>query len=207
MGETMRRITTALAVAGALLLSACQLVLLPAPGGSATACPTGSWQLSSEAINSLVTKLGSTLASNLTVNLSNNGVTVAINADNTWSLTAKQTGTFTGTLGGQPVSGTGVLDGLAKGTYTKTASSIIFTTTSLTGTAAGTNATLTVSGTLGGNAFSNVVFNLPRSNSDDSETEVEDAVGLTGAAAYTCGAGGTLALSFTNSHIEMKFHH
>lgn len=207
MGETMRRITTALAFASALLLSACQITLFPAPGGSATACPTGNWQLSSEAINSLVTKLGGALASNLTVNLSNNGVTVAINADNTWSLTAKQTGSFTGTLGGQPVSGTGVLDGLAKGTYTKTASSIIFTTTSLTGTAPGTGATLTVSGTLGGNPFSNVVFNLPRSNSDDNETEVEDAVGLTGAAGYTCGTGGTLALSFANSHIEMKFHH
>jgi hypothetical protein len=207
MGEPMRRITAALAIAGALLLSACQLVLVPAPGGSATACPTGSWQLSSEAINSLVTKLGSTLASNLSVTLSNNGVTAAINADGTWSLTAQQTGTFTGTLGGQPVSGSGVLDGVARGTYTKTATTIIFTTKSLTGTKAGTPATLTVSGTLGGTPFSNVVFNLPSTNSDDRETEVEDAVGLTGAAGYTCGAGGTLALTFSNSHIDMKFHH
>ncbi len=200
----MRRITTALVLAGALLLSACQLVLTPIGGSPTTACPTGNWALSSEAINAMVTKLGSTLASNLSVTLSNTGVTVAINADGTWSVTAKQTGTFSGTIGGQPVSGSGVLDGLAKGTYTKTATSILFTTTSLAGTTAGTPATLTVSGTLAGTPFSNVVFRLPGTNSDDRETEVEDAVGLTGAAGYTCGANGTLALSFSNSKIEMK---
>jgi hypothetical protein len=200
----MRRITTAFVIAGALLLSACQIVLSPVGGSATTACPTGNWALSSETINAMVTKLGSTLASNLSVTLSNTGVTAAINADGTWSLTAKQTGTFTGTIGGQPVSGSGVLDGLAKGTYTKTASTILFTTKSLTGTKAGTPATLTVSGTLNGAPFSNVVFTLPGTNSDDRETEIEDVVGLTGAAGYTCGSNGTLSLSFSNSKIEIK---
>ena len=199
----MRRTAIAFAFIGALFLSACQLVLVPtAPG--ATTCPTGNWSLSSEAVNAMVTKLGSSLASNLKVTLSNTGVTAAINADGTWTVTARQTGSFTGTLMGQSVSGTGVLDGVAKGTYTKTPTAITFTTTSLTGTKAGKPATLTVSGTLGGAPFTNVVFTLPGTNSDDSDTEMEDVVGLTGTAAYSCATTGALSLNFTRSSIEMK---
>lgn len=199
----MRRTAAAFALIGALFLSACQLVLVPTSPGTTT-CPTGSWSLSSQAINSMVTRLGSTLASNLKVTLSNNGVTVLINADKTWSVTARQTGSFTGTLGGSPVSGTGVLDGVAKGTYTRTSTGISFTTTSLTGTTAGTPATLTVSGTLAGAPFTNVVFNLPGTNSDDGETEMEDVVGLTGTANYSCSTTGALTLTFSRTNIEMK---
>lgn len=199
----MRRTAIAFAFISALFLSACQLVLVPtAPG--ATTCPTGNWSLSSEAVNAMVTKLGSNLASNLKVTLSNTGVTAAINADGTWSLTAKQTGSFTGTLMGQAVSGTGVLDGVAKGTYTKTATAITFRTTSLAGTTAGRPATLTVSGTLGGAPFNNVVFTLPSTNADDDETEVEDVVGLTGTAGYSCATTGALTLSFTRTSVEIK---
>lgn len=203
----MRRLAVAVAFVGALVLSACQLVLTPVGvGGSSSACPVGNWAVSAQDVNAMVTRLGSTLASNLAVTLDPVGVTAAINADGTWSVTAHQTGSFTGTLGGQAVSGTGVLDALAKGTYTKTATTITFTTKTLTGTSGG-SATLKVSGTLGGTAFSNVVFSLPSANSDDDQTEVEDVVGLTGTAGYTCGSTGTLALTFSRSHIDIKLKH
>ena len=38
-------------------------------------------------------------------------------------------------------------------------------------------------------------------------TEIEDVVGLTGAAGYTCGSTGTLNLSFSNTKIEIKLRH
>ena len=128
----------------------------------------------------------------VTVQLNGNGVAISINADGTWILTADQSGTFNGTLSGIPVSGSGTIKANASGSYTKTATTITFTVTSLSGS-------LSLSGTLGGTPFNSFTISLPNRNSDDDQMELEDAYGLVGAASYTC-ADSTLAL-------DMHFHH
>jgi hypothetical protein len=185
----------------ALLLSSCQLVLSPAGGASNAACPVGKWALGSETINAIVTKLGSSLASNLQVTLSGTGVSVSINADNTWILTANQTGSFTGTVaGGLPVSGTGTITAGASGRYTRTATALNFTVTALSGT-------LDVNVSVAGGAPRQLSFPLSKVNAEDNQTEIDDVVGLNGAANYSCGANGTLTLAFTTTHVDMHFHH
>jgi len=185
----------------AVLLSSCQIMLSPVGGGSSSACPVGNWQLSAETINAAVTKLGSSLASNLKVTLSGTGMTVSINADNTWLLTADQSGTFTGTvMGGVPVSGSGVIKATASGKWTKTATTLNFTLTALSGS-------LDVNASINGGTPQAFSFPLSKLNAEDHESEMDDVVGLSGAANYTCGSTGTLALTFTSTHIDMHFHH
>lgn len=185
----------------AVLLSSCQIVLSPVGGSSASACPVGNWQLSAETINAAVTKLGSGLASNLQVTLSGNGMTVSINADNTWLLTANQSGSFTGTImGSVPVSGTGVIKATASGKWSKTATTLTFTLTSL-------NGSLDVMASINGGTPGAFTFPLSKLNAEDHESEMDDAVGLSGTANYACGSNGTLALTFTSTHVDMHFHH
>jgi hypothetical protein len=197
----IRRCLSFVALAGALVLSSCQYGLTPiaAPVAGAT-CPTGTWALSDSAINAAVTKLGGALASNLKVTLNGNGVSVKLNADNTWSLTANQTGSFTGTvMGGLPVSGTGVIKASASGTYTKAATTLTFKVAAISGS-------LDVSASVNGGATQSLSFPLTKANADDNDLEIDDVVGLNGTANYTCGADGTLTLGFTTNHIDMKFH-
>jgi hypothetical protein len=197
----IRRCVAVLAVAGAMLLSACQVGLTPiGGGGAAPTCPTGNWALSSSAINAAVTKLGSGLASNLNVTLNGNGVTVKLNADNTWIVTANQTGSFTGTvMGGLPVSGTGVIKASASGTYTKTATTLQFKVSTMSGS-------LDVVASVNGGPAKPLSFPLAKANSEDEDSQIEDVVGLNGTATYTCGADGTLTLGFGKTHVDMKFH-
>ena len=184
-----------------LLLSSCQLVLSPVGGSSNAACPVGKWALGSETINAIVTRLGSSLASNLQVTLSGTGVTVSINADNTWLLTANQSGSFTGTVAGSlPLTGTGTITASATGKYTKTATALNFTVTTLSGT-------LDVNASVAGGAPKQLSFPLSKVNAEDNETEIDDVVGLNGSANYSCGTNGTLALTFTKTHVDMHFHH
>jgi hypothetical protein len=184
-----------------VLLSSCQIVLSPVGGSSSAACPVGKWALGSETINAIVTKLGSTLASNLQVTLSGTGVTVSINADNTWILTANQSGSFTGTVAGSlPVSGTGTITASASGKYTKSATALNFTVTSLSGT-------LDVNASVAGGAPQHLSFPLSKTNAEDNETEIDDVVGLNGSANYSCGTNGTLTLTFTKTHVDMHLHH
>ena len=195
----MRRIFALGVLFVGVLLSSCQIVLSPVGGSSAT-CPTGKWALGSENIAAAVTKLGSSLASNLQVTLSGSGVTVSINADNTWVLTANQSGSFTGTLAGSlPVSGTGTLTASATGTYTKTATTLKFTVTTMSGT-------LDVNASVNGGATQHLSFPLSKLNTEDNETEIDDVVGLNGSANYSCGTNGTLALTFGTTHIDMHLH-
>ena len=185
----------------ALVISSCQLTLSPVGGSSSSACPVGNWQLSSETINAAVTKLGSSLASNLQVTLSGTGMTVSINADGTWILTANQSGTFIGNvMGSIPVKGDGVIKASASGTYTKTATTLEFKLTSLTGS-------IDVNASINGGAPQAFSFPLSKLNAEDHEDEMDDAVALSGSANYSCGSNGTLALTFTSTHIDMHFHH
>ena len=197
----MRRSTALVALFFGMLLSSCQLVLSPVGGTSSAACPVGKWALGSETINAIVTRLGSSLASNLQVTLSGTGVTVSINADSTWILTANQSGSFTGTVAGSlPVSGTGTLNASASGKYTKSATALSFTVTSISGT-------LDVNASVAGGAPQHLSFPLSKLNTEDNETEIDDVVGLNGSANYSCGTNGTLTLSFTRTHVDMHFHH
>lgn len=197
----IRRCWSFVAVAGALALSSCQFGLTPiASPTPAVACPTGNWALSNSAINAAVTKLGSALASNLKVTLNGNGVSVKLNADNTWSLTANQTGSFTGTvMGGLPVTGTGVIKASSSGTYAKTATTLTFKVAAISGT-------LDVNASVNGGATQTLSFPLSKANADDRELQIDDVVGLNGTANYTCGTDGTLTLGFTTNRIDMKFH-
>ena len=197
----MRRSTALVALFFGMLLSSCQIVLSPVGGTSSAACPVGKWALGSETINAIVTRLGSSLASNLQVTLSGTGVTVSINADSTWILTANQSGSFTGTVAGSlPVSGTGTLNASASGKYTRSATALSFTVTSISGT-------LDVNASVAGGAPQHLSFPLSKLNTEDNETEIDDVVGLNGSANYSCGTNGTLALSFTTTHVDMHFHH
>jgi hypothetical protein len=182
-------------------MSSCQIVLSPGGGASNAACPVGKWALGSETINAIVTKLGSSLASNLQVTLSGTGVTVSINADSTWILTANQSGSFTGTVAGSlPVAGTGTITANAAGKYTKSATALNFTVSSLSGT-------LDVNVSVAGGASQHLSFPLSKLNAEDNQTEIDDVVGLNGSANYSCGTNGTLTLSFTTTHVDMTFHH
>lgn len=197
----IRRCLSIVAVASALVLSSCQYGLTPIGGAApGVTCPSGNWAVSNSAINSAVTKLGGALASNLKVTLNGNGVSAKLNTDGTWTLTANQTGSFTGTvMGGLPVTGTGVIKASAGGTYTKTATTITFKVTTLSGT-------LDVAASVNGGATQNLSFPLSKANSEDNDSEIEDVVGLNGTANYTCGADGTLTLTFGTNHVDMKFH-
>ena len=197
----MRRSSAILFLLVGLLLSSCQIVLSPVGGASNAACPVGKWALGSETINAIVTKLGSSLASNLQVTLSGTGVSVSINADSTWILTANQSGSFTGTVaGGLPVTGTGTIAASASGKYTRSATALNFTVTALSGT-------LEVDASVAGGAPRHLSFPLAKANTEDNETEIDDVVGLNGSANYSCGTNGTLTLTFTTTHVDMHFHH
>ena len=95
----MRRFLALGTVFLAMLMSSCQILLNPAPGATASSCPTGLWQVSAETLNSIVTSISTSVFSKaaVTVQLNGNGVATSINADGTWILTPDQSGTFNGT--------------------------------------------------------------------------------------------------------------
>lgn len=189
---TIRRAVAACALLGSLVLSSCGIVLLPVGGGTVTACPAGSWQVSSATIANLVT----TVAGKLDVSLQGAGVTATVKSDNTWSLTADQGATVSGTTQWGPVSGTARVKATASGTYTRTSTTMTFTVKALSGT---------VSYNLVANGTPFVgTLSLPGVNSDDRDLEIEDLYGLVGTASYTCGTDGTLALQFPAFKLKFK---
>jgi hypothetical protein len=189
----MRRVAVITVLFLSLLLTSCRITLTPVGGGSTASCPSGTWQVSSASINTLVAAFGTKLS----VQLSGAGVTATITADGTWSLTANQSATVSGVSLYGPVSGTAQVNATASGTYTRTATAMRFTARTLTGSAA---YQLTVNGTpLSG------TLQLPGTNSDDNELEIEDFYGLSGTAGFQCDGTGTLTLTFPG--FNLKFRH
>jgi hypothetical protein len=186
-----RRLISVGVLLSSMLLSACGIVLLPIGGGGAAACPTGTWQVSSATLSGLVT----TAAGKVSVQLQGAGVTATVKADSTWTLTADQGATLSGTTQWGAVSGSARVKATASGTYARTATTMTFALKSLSGT-------VTYDLTVAGKPFAGVL-SLPGANTDDRELEIEDVYGLVGAASYSCGTDGTLALQFPA--FKMKF--
>lgn len=186
-----RRAMAVCVLLSTFILSSCGIVLLPVGGGGATACPTGTWQVSSATLSGLVT----TAAGKVDVQLQGAGVTATVKADNTWTLTADQGATLSGTSQWGPVSGTARVKATASGTYARTATTMTFTLKALTGT-------VVYDLTVAGKPFTGTL-SLPGTNSDDRELEIEDVYGLVGAASYSCGTDGSLTLLFPA--FKMKF--
>jgi hypothetical protein len=182
----------ACALLGSLLLSSCGIVLLPVGGGTVTACPAGSWQVSSAAVSSLV----ATVAGKVDVTLQGTGVTATVKSDNTWSLTADQGATVSGTTQWGAVSGTARVKATASGTYTRTSTTMTFTVKALTGN-------VTYNLTVNGQPYAGTL-SLPGTNADDRDLEIEDLYGLVGTASYTCGTDGTLSLQFPAFKLKFK---
>lgn len=187
-----RRTIAACALLGSLLLSSCGIVLLPVGGGTATACPAGSWQVSSAAVSGLV----STIVGKADVSLQGAGVTATVKSDNTWSLTADQGATVSGTTQWGAVTGTAKVKATASGTYTRTSTAMTFTVKAL-------NGTVSYNLTVNGKPYAGTL-SLPGSNANDGELEIEDLYGLVGTASYTCGADGTLSLQFPSFRLKFK---
>jgi hypothetical protein len=167
-----RLIAVACMGAFAVIGSACMVTVPPLSGGTGNACPAGTWNLTGETIgNSLQTVLGSA-----TVTGSGSGVTLTLAPTNAWNLTANQNLTISGT--GFSVNAM-VKNATASGTYTTSGSNITFTLQNLSGT-------VTVSGMVGGQSFSQT-FTLGQSD------DIQKLYGLTGTASFTC--NGSLTLS------------
>lgn len=187
-----RRAMALCVLVSTFVLSSCGIVLLPVGGGGAAACPTGSWQVSSATLSGLVT----TAAGKVDVQLQGAGVTATVKSDNTWTLTADQGATLSGTSQWGPVSGTARVKATAGGTYARTATTMTFTLKSLTGT-------VVYDLTVAGKPFTGTL-SLPGTNTDDRELEIEDVYGLVGAASYSCGTDGSLSLQFPAFRMKFK---
>lgn len=179
-----RALIAALALTVGVLTAGCLPVTYqPPPGGNAS-CPQGTWTLSSESVTSLL----STFLGNATITPASSGITLALNADNSWSLTADHQSVHV-VIASPSADITATVTGTASGTYTVSGSTITFTLTSLTGS-------VSYSGTYNGNPVSGTLSlaNLGSGGNDD----VEGLWALQGSASYTCNSDGTLTLTFTN---------
>ena len=179
----------ALVVAASAFAGACNLVALQPPSGGNPNCPQGTWTLSSETVTGfLSTFLGSAKVTPL-----GTGMTLALNSDHTWKLTADQ-GVHV-VMTSPPVDVTATVNATATGTYSVNGSTITFTGSSLSGTAS-------YSGTFNGQPISGSI-DLSKFGSSAGD-DVDGLWGLHGAAGFTCNSDGTMSLSFPS--FGMKLH-
>ena len=182
----MRTLRIALVALAVLAVAGCNPInFIPGPGGTGgSSCLAGVWTLDSEQIQSpITTPLG-------TLELSTSGAGTSLTfGDTTWELKSdtvlnatfkSQFGTFTGELD---------INADAKGTYTADGTKITFTLGSVTGTV-GYNATIF------GQNFSGSI--------DLANSGLQNLVGLSGSADYTCSSTG---LSFTLPPISVHATH
>jgi hypothetical protein len=178
-------ISIAAVVAIALLAAGCQPFNFTPGGGSAGSgsCLPGTWNLDTETFGALTTALPG-----LSITAAGPGLTLSMTAT-TWAVHADQT--LTGSLSTKvgTASGSVHVTGDASGTYTSTASTVAFTLSSLSGSAAYdvTAFGVHLTGTL----------SLPTSG-------LQKLYGLTGSADVSCSAS---ALSLTFPSFSMHAHH
>jgi hypothetical protein len=184
-----RRLAVLALAAGSLVLSSCSGIILPsltpAPAPAVPTCPTGNWTVTSVVLSGPA----ATFAGDLTVKFDGSGISASINDDGTWSLTADQNVTLSGTTVFGAVNATGHVVGSSSGTWTRSGRGAVFTVGALSGTVAynATVGTRTMAGTL-----------------DLTTAGLAGYYGLSGAAKYSCGTAGTLTLTLGKETLKFQ---
>lgn len=151
----------------ALLTSGCTLLLPRTGGGGSTPCHEGTWELSGQQISDAITSV----FGDLTVTPDNDGMTLELRADGTFSFSGQQTLAVSGTTPFGSVDGVVDADATVAGTFTAAPDSLTFSLGSITGTGS-------FDGTVNGAAFSGSLSH--------AQSGLDDVYGLSGTAAMTC---------------------
>lgn len=182
-----RRLARGLALIGVAItsLTACQPVVVTVSGGGATACPQGTFHVTSQDVQALL----DTVLGKLDVDALPGGTLTLTATATTWRLSGAQELSVAGPTPWGNVAGTVSATIDASGTYTRvTSSTLSFTLSSVAGSG-------TFTGRINGQP---VTFS--RSLAD---LGVDDIYGLKGEAGFACGTSPKLRLTF--SSLTMDF--
>ncbi len=174
-----RKAFVAAVIAVGMLTSGC--VLTFTGGGGSGPCYEGTWELSGSQIADAV----GSLFGDLTITPDDDGMTLELNSDGTFSFSGSQTLGVSGSTPWGTVNGTVDATVDVGGNYASNSpSTLSFTLGSLSGTGS-------FNGTLGGTPYS-ATLSL-------DQFGLDELYGLTGTADYTCG-GGSLGLDLPSVH-------
>jgi hypothetical protein len=169
----------------ALLTSGCS-VLLPRVGGSGgggAPCHEGTWELTGQQISDAVTSI----FGDLTVTPDDDGMTLELRADDTFTFSGEQTLGVSGTTPYGVVNGVVNADASVEGTYSVGTNTLSFDLESISGSG----------------SFSGTVNGMPFSGSLSlAQSGLDDVYGLSGTATTSCSAS-LLTLDFGD--IEWDF--
>ena len=164
-------------------MTACLPVTVPG-GGGGPACPQGTYHVTDQVLDPLVSPIGP-----LNVDALPGGtLTLAINAS-TWTLGGSQALAVSGNSPWGPIEGTATVTLDASGSWsTVSSTSLSFSLSSISGS-------VSFSGTAGGNPV-NQTFTL-------NDVDLDERYGLSGTADYACGSAPDLTLAFTDIDLDL----